>query len=169
MPSSELRTVIQVNKGSGWVTVQVDAYRGYNYSLMRILMGQKDATYPSIQGTRGFPPDLDITYDTAGYTTFSGGFTASFSQFIRPTYVSGFYIGNNSFSWLTLTDLNNYQWTISTWMYPDESLYIRGYSPPVASVECADFYDNFLPYLNTLASTQGVTSDNLRLIMGLLN
>jgi hypothetical protein len=166
---SEMRTVVQVNKGSGWQTVQVDAYRSYSNSLMRILMAQKDVTYPSIQGTRGFPPDLHITYDTAGFTTFSGGYTSTFSQFIRPSYVDGFYIGNHAFTWLTLTEMNGYQWTITGWMYPDESLYIRGYAPPVASVACADFYDNFLPKLNQIASDQGVTADNLRLIMGLVD
>lgn len=168
-PSSEMRMIVQVFKSGAWQTVQVDGYRSYNANLMRILMAQKQVSYPSIQGSRGFPADLSVTYDTQGYTTFDGAGTQSYSTFIRPSYIDGFYIGNHSFTWLILKEMNDYPWLTATVLSPDIILQTRIYNIPVAAVACEDFYQNELPKLNQLAADNGVTSDNLRVILGLLN
>ena len=65
--------------------------------------------------------------------------------------------------------MNDYPWTTATSLSPDIILQTRIYNQPTAAVACADFYDNELPALNQLAADNGVTPENLRVILGLLN
>ena len=179
----QIRTVVQINTGT-WTTVQVNPFTSTNqFWLAWLLTGRTgQPSYQILATARGLPTDANVTYDTPGYREFSTPIPApgysipnpdvvfpptAYSIYFRTSYVDGFYIGQHDFTWLTLTELLAYDWNVR-WTYPID---VFAGSTPLkkAANACYSFYYVFLPSLSALATQHGVSTDNLRVIFGLVN
>jgi hypothetical protein len=170
----QIRTMVQINTGT-WTTIQVNPFTSTNqYWLAWLLTGRTgQPSYQILATARGLPTDANVTYDTRGYREFSTPIPGptfpptAYSIYFRVSYIDGFYIGKHDFTWLTLTELLAYDWNVS-WTYPIDCF--AGDVPlKKAGDACYDFYHVFLPSLQALATQHGVSTDNLRVIFGLVN
>jgi hypothetical protein len=170
----EIRTLIQVNSGT-WQTVQIAPFTSSQDYLAWVLTGTTGRpSYEFIASAKGLPEDANVTYDSNGYYEFAippyapTKFPpAAASVFFRPSYVDGFYIGNHALTWLTLAELESYDWT-QRWTYPID---VSAGSTPIknAGAACLSFHDELIPLMVSLAAQYSVNHDNIRLIIGLVN
>jgi hypothetical protein len=152
---AQIRTIVQVNQGSGFQTVQVDAYRSQEYQLIHVLFGTTSDwdLYPVMNGAKGFPVDITPTTDAAP------------GSHNPPQYVNGFYLGNYKFTWYTFDQMQAYPWT--TQAIGLGTIYSDGWVIPTAMVTLYDFYNNFFGYLNGICTKYSVQPAQVRCLFGM--
>lgn len=133
----------QVKKDGKWIWHDKSIYDGRNYTLYGILDGTRGTEYPPIAGHKGFPEDSEDKLRP------SNGWDHDY------TTESGVYLGYAGVSFLSLTELESFNWHQP----------ISKSNPGWGLMSEGEFYTEVMMYLRACAENYG-GPDNVRIVFG---
>lgn len=165
---TDIHPMVQVKEGDAWNIVQMplpvyDAVEKRNYALFPILAGVRnwDESVTPIAMPRGLPAGVGRWPEDANVWMLES-VVHELGRYDKPEDET--YLGEHSFSWLTLGELEGFPWNErlpKDWRDAPSS-------KETFAQRCSEFYGVFLPWLRTLA-TDGRTSDDVRFVFGFDN
>ena len=135
----DIHMISQVKRDGIWITYDANIYDNRNYALFGILAGVRGKEFPTISEPKGLPDDLEADPEDRGYSY----------------YIDGHWLGDHSTSYLSLTELERYDWDQLSYELNGERYTLKDES----------FYCGVMEYLRELSKKFG-GPDNVRIVFG---